>query len=1172
MLNRFPVGYKCLVAFSFLLKVSLSICFAQFETSKNADFNAIRTSITPSPEMALYQRYGEVPVDYSSGVANISIPIADIKLRDFNWPISLSYHGGGNKVNDFASVVGLGWVLNGSGYITSSNTDGTGWGAEIKRTYNLAKKYDPYYSNCDEIYQNELDVIAAGIELQQKSLFRPIINYLSMPQANLKFIFRDSSYVTAPISNYKIITNVNGTIVIDPNGNRFYFNDYGGKTTFTSCKTTSYTDNSSVGLSKIITYRGDSIIFSYDKVSYTYNDPNHETKQRVSSLDCQRCQQDVIPDNKNCPVYNQVTELILKSIVSSNGQKVSFHYGARTDHPGGKKLESILVQELSDGLYINKAWYTLGQSYFGDSASDNLRLKLDNFKNIINSTNQEVYNFDYYTAAVLPNRLSKQVDLAGFYNAASANTTLIPSLSDRNSLLYYTMAGVLTKITYPTGGSSKFDYELGTWGGLRIKEITDYTANNSPAKKKTYDYGSTGVHINNDFVNVDNQYFFGHGLNGLVDNTLPLSTMNLITCTVFTEQTTPVSSFLSAWMDAAKYYSEVVEYTLDYSTNVIGENGKVVYKYNSSGHFDLKGRQASLISLGAKLTEKEVYRNDNELLSKEEYFYSVAEDHFPIIDFWGEPLNPRDSRFWIKRLELLRDEMSHQLSADLQISGSRCYGKEFLQQDYWLDIPVLYLDKQVFRTFSSGQEIKDEKLYSYDKVRGEIEPNQITRTSSNGSTISELIKYNISDLTVLNYNAAEMNANIKLANQNIIVPLWKKISKGSTEVESSQVYYQNFGGNAYPSKEVISFSGQPAKEVKVIKYDLKGNINELSNQDLKLNAYRYSSRGEMTAEFINAPFDETAYASFDNGGETGLSYSPSAVWADEAYSGKFSYRLGLGTITKPGLVVGKNYIITAVIKSGSISITGGTVNSSVFTTLVNGWVLQQIYFTATSTMIGLSGSGSIDDINIYPKEATATTMVYTDFYGQLASRTDSKGLTTFFDYQPDGKLWCVKDFAGNILKQYCYNLAGQSVDCNTKPTIAPPSYYAVISVSNILTEYPNGPFNPDYTTYADIKIELFTDADATTPYYPTTDKIITFQETLTSDLGYGQMTNNYLMNRTVAAGSSSVSIGRYAIDRVYEEVDPYNPWATTLCSANLSYQVVSQTNNYYIPLTTFIHF
>ncbi|RWU09932.1 hypothetical protein [Pedobacter chitinilyticus] len=1145
------------------------IASAQYETAKNGNFNVVRTSVTPSPEMALYQRYGDVPVDYSTGIANISVPITEIKLKDFSWPVSLSYHGGGNKVSEFASVVGLGWVLNASGYITNSSTDGTGWGAEIMRTYNLAKRYNPYYGNCDVIYENELDVIAAGLDISQKSLFRPIVNYVNTPLMNLKFLFRDTSYVTAPISNYKIVTNSTSTIITDPSGNRYFFQPVGGKTTYTSCQITSTTSNASVGLSKILTYKGDSILFNYDTVNYTYTDLNYETKQRVNTLDCQRCQQDVIPDNKNCPVNNIAYELILTSITASNGQKVSFHYGNRSDHPVNKKLETILVQELSDGLYVNKAWYTLGQSYFGTSSDDNLRLKLDNVKNIINSHNQEVYGFDYFTSSVLPNRLSKSIDLAGFYNGISSNTTLIPSLSDRRSFLYYTMAGALTKINYPTGGSSTFTYDLSTWGGLRIKEITDYTSSNTIARKKNYDYGITGVHINYDFTSNDNQYFFGHGNSGMVSSTLPLYSLELITCTVFTEQTTAVTNFLDAWTEPSKFYAKVTEYAIDYTNDIQGEAGKTIYKYNDYLHFDLKARQASLISLSPKLTEKEVYKGlANELIHKEENFYSVADDYFPVPDFWGKPKNSRDERFWIKRLELLRDEMTHSLSADLEIPGYRCYGKEFLQHDYWLDIPVIYLDKQIVRTYEGGQEITNEKNYTYDKLNGEIEPNQITSTTSDDDTINEQIRYTTSNLTGITYNMAESNANNKLLHQNIITPLWRKTSKGATEVQTSQIYYNIFYNKAFPVKEKIGFGGAETKEAQVTKYDGKGNAIEILSQNLKTTAYRFSNKSEITAEFVNSSYDETAYASFDNGGENGISYTQSAVSMDEAYSGKSSYKLNMGAISKHNLIAGKRYSISLFIKSGTITISGATAGTAQMTTLSNGWNLYQNYFTPLSSSVEISGSAFIDDIKIHPENAQSTTFVYTNFYEQLAAKADTRSNTTFFDYQPDGKLWSVKDHLGNIVKQYCYNLAGQTVDCNIKPTIALPNYYARISISNIYTEYPNGPFSPAFTTFADVTLELFTDAEATIPYITPVSRTVAYEETLLSDLGYGPVSSSYIFNRTIPAGTSSVMLGRYAIDRVYEETDPFNPWMSTIYSTNLSYQVVSIPNVNYIPLAT----
>jgi len=1148
----------------------LVFCFsyramAQFQTATNGTFNTIRAQTPATPEMALYQRYGDVPVDYSTGIANVGVPIAELKLKDFVWPINLSYHGGGNKVSDFSSVIGLGWVLNASGFITSSSPQINGsMGEEIKRRYNLDKRYYPYFGVCENtnlIYYNDADVFLASTNVASNNLYRPIMNYLTMPTMSLKMLFRDTSFVTVPISDNKI--SADGSILTDTKGNRYFFYLTGGNTAYTNCQLLSATDNSYRALTKIITYSGDSIVFNYERINYSYSEPNYETKQTVQSTDCLRCQTDAVPDNKNCPVTNIASELLIKSIVASNGQKIVFQYAARNDHPNNRRLESILVQQLSDGLYVNTDWFTFGQSYFGTAAADNLRLRLDNVKNIINPGSQQIYTFQYDNNATLPNRLSKSIDLAGLFNN-QPNTTLIPSLSLRNSVLSYAKAGILTKITYPTGGSSVFDYGFSPWGSLRIEKILDYTASGVPASKKSYDYGGTGVYIVDNFTNIDQRYFFGHGANGTVISGLPLSALELITCTVFTEQSTPISSFMGGWTDQPKYHGIVTEFKEDFNNNIQGEFGKTVYKYNTN--MDFKGRQGSLASFGPKLTEKEVYAGlSNQLVYKEESFYSVAEDYFPVLDFWGQPKNPRDQRVFVKRLELVRDEMSHLL--DGSIPAYRCYGKEFFQFDYILDIPVVYLDRQTTRNYDNGQVLYTEKNFAYNKLGGEIEPYEIATTASDGILVKQQIKYPFSDLAGLDYSSAELGANVVLRNANVVVPVWSRMQKGAVTTAENQVYYASFGNKALPVRERINNGGNESVQSRVTQYDPRHNILEVLDRELKYTAYRFSSKNELTAQFVNARVGETGYASFDNGGETGFSFSGGSISGTNFYTGKSSYQLAGATISKANLQPGKKYVLVVYVKNGMISLSGAsTVSGALSTPMANGWNLQQQTFVPSSSSISITGYGFIDELKVFPADAKVNTFVYTDLYNQLSSKSDERSSTVFFDYQSDGRLWSLKDQYGNIIKQFCYNYAGQTVDCSTKPAIVQPTFYAVISIDNPSTEYPSGLGSPDMDYYADVSIKLFMDAAQTIPYIPTSDKVIAVEETLISDLGSGPVQTSYVVNRTVTAGSSQFFMGRLLLSRIAEIVDPNYPWLNTVTSTSMSYQVVALAGSNYNPI------
>lgn len=71
-----------------------------------------------SPNVASLGQYGEYPVDFSTGVPKIEIPLYTIISGGLQLPITLSYHASGIKVDQESSFVGLGWTLNAGGVIT----------------------------------------------------------------------------------------------------------------------------------------------------------------------------------------------------------------------------------------------------------------------------------------------------------------------------------------------------------------------------------------------------------------------------------------------------------------------------------------------------------------------------------------------------------------------------------------------------------------------------------------------------------------------------------------------------------------------------------------------------------------------------------------------------------------------------------------------------------------------------------------------------------------------------------------------------------------------------------------------------------------------------------------------------------------------------------------------
>ena len=79
--------------------------------------------VSPSPQAAQFIRYGEIPVGYTTGVPQIDIPIYTLSTGWIDIPISISYHASGFRVSDIPSPVGLGWVLNGSGWFIARQVE-----------------------------------------------------------------------------------------------------------------------------------------------------------------------------------------------------------------------------------------------------------------------------------------------------------------------------------------------------------------------------------------------------------------------------------------------------------------------------------------------------------------------------------------------------------------------------------------------------------------------------------------------------------------------------------------------------------------------------------------------------------------------------------------------------------------------------------------------------------------------------------------------------------------------------------------------------------------------------------------------------------------------------------------------------------------------------------------
>jgi hypothetical protein len=145
----------------------------------------------PSPQSASFQRYGDYPVGHVTGVPEISIPLFTINTGKLTLPISMSYHASGFKPRDNSGILGLGWSLHAGGRISrtvvADPDELASTPAQIVPAGQLAGTTVNVADADKRLYQLQLaaDETASGTDLQ------PDIFYYNFPSGGGKFMLKN---------------------------------------------------------------------------------------------------------------------------------------------------------------------------------------------------------------------------------------------------------------------------------------------------------------------------------------------------------------------------------------------------------------------------------------------------------------------------------------------------------------------------------------------------------------------------------------------------------------------------------------------------------------------------------------------------------------------------------------------------------------------------------------------------------------------------------------------------------------------------------------------------------------------------------------------------------------------------------------------------------------------
>ncbi len=202
-------------------------------------------------------------------------------------------------------------------------------------------------------------------------------------------------------------------------------------------------------------------------------------------------------------------------------------------------------------------------------------------------------------------------------------------------------------------------------------------------------------------------------------------------------------------------------------------------------------------------------------------------------------------------------------------------------------------------------------------------------------------------------------------------------------------------------------------------YDNEGNLVQTSNTVTGIisSVILDYNKQYVVAKVENAAYNDIAYTSFESDGIGTWSIAGTIMDKNNALTGKWSYNLTNGNVTKSGLSTAKTYIITLWAKTGATANINGT--SGTLLATQNGWNFYSKTISGITTAT-ISGTGLIDELRLHPKDANMVTTTYEPLIG-ATSVCNANNTIVYNEYDNLNRLKLVRDKDKNIIKRYDYS-------------------------------------------------------------------------------------------------------------------------------------------------------
>jgi len=405
------------------------------------------------PEVQKIQEYGDYSLNHTKGMANISIPIFTIDTKTgLRVPISLDYVvSNGIKVEEIASNVGLGWMLNAFGVITVENDLLYDNGSSVKddlieNSNNLVYNTESHTLNLFNYFER----INFG---QKKSSKVPIFHYSFLGHVGKFIIDSEGKAHGIPHTDLEITMSSNQSIIeiLDLDGNKYRFKKYNNFINYIPLVPNRTKSSVFFVLNEIILSNKEKIEFFYDEsikaegfmkhyqVAYNFDVNYSDLKGGIknSSTGSLICRRSDWPNDIKTKVYGSNLSMRIKQIkygdllvnfkgTNELGELID-NYSFRKDLKGQleavKKIEIVFKNRIVNSFDLDYSYFISDDTQ--EDKPEKYRLKLKS----ITQNDVLQHHFEYYEDTKLPSRDSFAQDSWGYSNGRRSNTSLLSSVS-----------------------------------------------------------------------------------------------------------------------------------------------------------------------------------------------------------------------------------------------------------------------------------------------------------------------------------------------------------------------------------------------------------------------------------------------------------------------------------------------------------------------------------------------------------------------------------------------------------------------------------------------------------------------------------------------------------------------------------------------------------------------